>query len=211
MIYGYMRGSNGDIDLKNQRRKIASCDICSGADVKYIEDTVSSGKKYEDRGIAGVVDNLAAGDLLIVAELSRMARNTEEVLRIGRLVIEKKAKMLILNPKIDFDGGLSSDILLTVLGLAANIERYYIKSRTRIAFEQKKAEIAKNGYFISKAGKKIRQLGTPPGSKKKLKLEDKIDEVHTLLKKGVTQASVAKIYDVSRHTIMRLLLRFPLT
>lgn len=208
MIYGYMRGSNGEIDLRNQRNKIDKCDLAKDETVVYVSDTVSSGAPYEKRLICKTVSDLAEGDLLIVAELSRMARNTEEVLMIGRLVVEKGAKLCILNPLINFDGGLSSDILLTVLGLASNIERYYIRSRTRIAFESRKAQIAKNGYFISKAGKKIRQLGTPPGSKKRLKLEDKLDEVRSLVAKGVSQSAIAKIFGVSRHTIMRLLQRF---
>lgn len=157
-----------------------------------------------------MVSKLKKGDTLIVAELSRMARNTEEVLRIGREVVDKGASLLVLNPRIDFDGGLSSDILLTVLGLASNIERYYIRSRTRISFEQKKKDIKRQGFFISKAGKKVRQLGTPLGSVKKLKLEDKLDEVHNLIRKGVSQSAVSKILDVSRHTVSRLLKRFPL-
>lgn len=209
MIYAYMRASNGDVDLNNQRKKIARCDFASQGKIEYISDTVSSGQPYEKRQISLVVEKLTVDDVLLVAELSRMARNTEEVLMIARLVVQKGAKLHILNPQIDFDGSLSSDILLTVLGLASNIERYYIRSRTRIAFEHKKQEIKDKGFFVSKAGKRIRQLGTIAGSKKKLKLEDKIKEVHGLISKGVNQASISKIYGVSRHTVRRLLERFP--
>ncbi|KAA0437934.1 MAG: helix-turn-helix domain-containing protein [Candidatus Thioglobus sp.] len=209
MIYAYMRASNGDVDLKNQRKKLEACEFVKGKDIEFISDTVSSGKPYEQRKIASVVDGLKAGDVLLVAELSRMARNTEEVLKIGRLCVDKGASLKILNPVIDFDGGMQSEILLTVLGMASNIERYYIKSRTSIALARKKQEILEKGYFTSKDGKRIRQLGTVKGSKKKLKLEDRKDEIFILLDKGLTQSSIAKLLDVSRHTISRFLIRFP--
>ncbi|KAA0437598.1 MAG: helix-turn-helix domain-containing protein [Candidatus Thioglobus sp.] len=209
MIYAYMRASNGDVDLKNQRKKLEACEFVKGKDIEFISDTVSSGKPYEQRKIASVVDGLKAGDVLLVAELSRMARNTEEVLKIGRLCVDKGASLKILNPVIDFDGGMQSEILLTVLGMASNIERYYIKSRTSIALARKKQEIAEKGYFTTKDGKRIRQLGTVKGSKKKLKLEDRKDEIFILLDKGLTQSSIAKLLDVSRHTISRFLTRFP--
>ena len=210
MIYGYTRGSNGTIDQRNQANKIKEYTAGMGVDVNYIEDTVSSGKPLTDRKIFEVLNLLEKDDILVCAELSRMARNTEEVLKVGRLAVERGATIVVLNPSLEINAGLNSKIMLTVLGMAAEIERYYVRSRTRLAFEVRKKLIEKDGYFISKEGKKIRQLGTPPGSKKQLKIEGQIEQLHGLVNKGVTQANIAKILGVSRHTIGRTLKRFPI-
>lgn len=209
MNYGYIRASLGSIEKANQRDKIEEYATSRKLKVIYTEDTVSSGKPYSHRKIADLVEQTREGDLLIVAELSRLARNTEETLKISRLIIERKASLVILNPKIEFDGSISSEIVLTVLGMASNIERYYIRSRTKISLQRKKEEIARKGYFISKAGKKIRQLGSPKGSKKKVKLEGKIAELHNFINMGVSQSSISKILKVSRQCVASTLKRYP--
>ncbi len=211
MIYGYLRGSTGDIDKANQRKAIERYAKKEKLKVTYIEDTVSSGKPYKDREISGLVEGLRDDDVLIVAELSRLARNVEESLMIGRKVLEHQAEMIILNPAINLsaDDDISTKIMLNTMAMSAEIERYYIRSRTKLSLQQRKEQIAKQGYFINKKGEKVRHLGTAKGSKKSLKLEPHKEEIYKLVGVGLSHEKIGKQYGVSRHTVAHFLKRFP--
>ena len=45
------------------------------------------------------------------------------------------------------------------MGLSNEMERYFIKSRTKISLQQPKAQIKGKGYFRNKNGDKVYQLG----------------------------------------------------
>ena len=125
--YGYMRASTGDIDKANQKDAIAKVAVSRNIDIDYIEDTVSSGKKYEERKISKLIKQCESGDTIIVAELSRFARNTEEMLMISRICMEGGINLEILNPALKFDDSITTKAMITVMGLASEIERHVIK------------------------------------------------------------------------------------
>jgi DNA invertase Pin-like site-specific DNA recombinase len=97
-VYGYLRGSTGDIDKNNQKDAISKVAKSRNIKIEYIEDTVSSGKPYAKRGISNLIDECNKGDSIIVAEVSRFARNTEEMLMISRICLEQGISLEILNP-----------------------------------------------------------------------------------------------------------------
>jgi DNA invertase Pin-like site-specific DNA recombinase len=212
MIYGYLRGSTGEIDKNNQRKSIEKYAKDNDYKVSYIDDTVSSGKPYKEREIYNLVSNLRADDVVIVAELSRLARNVEESLTISREVIERQASIIILNPKLEMkaESDIMAKMMLNIMSMSAEMERYFIRSRTKLSLQQRKEQIKEKGFFINKSGEKCYTLGTPKGAKKRLKLDDKIDEIHGYLLKELSQSAIAKIYGVNRHTIAKLLKRYPL-
>ncbi len=86
-----------------------------------------------------------------------------------------------------FDNSLQSKITATVLGLAAEIEREFISSRTKEALAARKA-----------AGVK---LGRPQGKAKKLKLDAKRGEIQKYLNMGVSKAAIAKIVGCPSTTL----------
>jgi len=212
MIYGYLRGSTGEIDKDNQRSAISKYAAKSNMRVSYVEDTVSSGKPYKEREIYNLVNNLRDNDILIVAELSRLARNVEESLTIQREVIERNATIIILNPQITLsaESDIMAKMMLNIMSMSAEMERYFIKSRTKLALQQRKEQIKSNGFFINKKGEKCYSLGTSKGDKKQLILDNKKEELHGYLLKGVSQSAISKIYGVSRHTVAYFLKRNPL-
>ncbi|MBA5249248.1 MAG: hypothetical protein FE834_06930, partial [Gammaproteobacteria bacterium] len=155
VTYGYLRGSTGVIDKENQQDAIAKIAVARDLTITYIEDTVSSGKEYEKRKISKLIKQCRKGDSIIVAELSRFARNTEEMLMISRICLEKGINLEILNPALKFDDSIATKALITVMGLASEMERHFIRSRTQQSLDRRKEEIAKNGYFINKQGVKV--------------------------------------------------------
>ena len=208
--YGYMRASTGDIDKANQKDAIAKVALSRSIDIDYIEDTVSSGKKYEERKISKLIKQCKSGDTIIVAELSRFARNTEEMLMISRICMESGINLEILNPALKFDDSITTKAMITVMGLASEIERHFIKSRTGIALQIRKELLLKQGFFLNKHGEKVYELGAKKGRYQQLKLEPKAGEVLKYRKLGLNNAAIAKLLGVDRITVQRFLARYPI-
>lgn len=77
-------------------------------------------------------------------------------------------------------------------GLAAEIERDLISTRTRMSLEKLKMQNVK--------------LGRPVGAKsKELKLSKNKKKIYELKQKGISQAKIAKILKVSPTTLCRFL------
>jgi len=210
MIYGYLRGSTGAIDKNNQRNAIDKIATARGIKIEYVEDTVSSGKPYAKRKISNLVKQCKRGDKIIVAELTRFARNVEEMLMIARLCLEKGIELEILNPAMLIDESISSKAMLTIMGLAGEMERHFIKMRTRQSLQVRKEAIEKNGFFINKVGEKVFSLGAKKGRYQQLKLEPQADLVLKYRNKKLNNTAVSKLLDCNRLTVERFLKRFPI-
>ena len=210
MNYGYLRGSTGDIDKNNQRDAIAKVAKERGLDIEYVEDTISSGKPYAKRGISKLIDKCEKGDSIIVAEVSRFARNTEEMLMISRICLEKGVALEILNPALKFDESIATKAVIIVMGLASEIERHFIRTRTRQSLAIRKELIEKNGFFLNKQGEKVYALGAKKGRYQKLKLEKVADKVLKYRNLKLTNVAIGKLLSCDRISVDRFLKRFPI-
>ncbi|MGF7156933.1 DNA invertase Pin-like site-specific DNA recombinase [Bartonella heixiaziensis] len=86
------------------------------------------------------------------------------------------------------DGSLQSDIIATVLGMVAQIERHLIQTRTKEALS-----------VVRQRGIK---LGRPKGSTAtQLKLDNHIDEIQAFINVGLSQNRIAKTLGVSVNTL----------
>ncbi|MDY0137806.1 MAG: recombinase family protein [Thiomicrospira sp.] len=198
----YLRISTDQQDLSNQKHGLL--DYANKNDLtqlKIIEDVVSSKKHWSDRKIGEIVGDLRPGDNLLAPEISRLARSTLEVLEIIKAVLEKGAALHITKDGRKIGGGIQDTIYITVLSLAAEIEKDFIQRRTRESLAKKKQEIKENGYFVSNQGNKITKLGRPRGEKGASKLDPHKAEINSFLAKGVNKASICKIYDVTYPTL----------
>ncbi len=209
--FAYLRGSKDDIDLSNQKSIILDYANEKGlSHVVFIEDIISAGQPLENRKIHDLIWHTGQPkDIILVAEVSRLARSTLEVLRIAKEVLERDLSMYVVNQKLAFDGSIQTEIFITFQGMAAQIERHFIKERTQGALDKRKKEIAEKGYFITKRGEKRTHLGNPKGSKYKLKIFNKKDETHRLVSLGVTKINVCRIIGCSYPTLMKFLQRYP--
>ena len=189
--YAYLRVSTDQQDVDNQRHGILEyCNKHQITDLQFIEDTVSGRKKWKERKIGELIHNtMLSGDTLVVSEISRLARSTLQVLEILEVSAEKKFAVHIVKQNLVFTekGDMTSVIMATVLGMVAQIEREFISMRTKEALAAKKA-----------AGM---SLGRPKGKQLKVKLDDKRSEILSLLDKGVSKRSIAKIVDCAPSTL----------
>jgi hypothetical protein len=80
--------------------------------------------------VSSILDFIRAGDVLIMVNLDRLGRNTRDVLNLVHELEEKGASLRVLEPAID-TGGPMGRLVLTVLGMLAEMELGFIRDRQR--------------------------------------------------------------------------------
>jgi DNA invertase Pin-like site-specific DNA recombinase len=187
--YAYIRVSTDKQDLDNQRHGVIEyAKRASLEPLHFFEDTASGKKDWRERDLGKLFALAKAGDVLLVAEISRLARSTLQVLEILQEAAKLSIAVHVAKSNMVMDGSLNSRITATVLGLAAEIEREFISARTTEALAKRKA-----------AGL---PLGLPPGRvSESKKLDKRKEEIKDLLKKGVHKTSIARIVDCSPTTL----------
>jgi DNA invertase Pin-like site-specific DNA recombinase len=190
--YGYIRVSTEKQDYENQKFGILEyANKQNIHNVEFVEETISSRKKLEDREIWNLINNtLKEDDIIITSELSRFGRSTLEVMHLFKLMTEKKIKAHIIknNIKLNEDENkITNQVLIFAFGLAAEIERDLISSRTKEALASRKAKGMK--------------LGRQKGQQVKSKLDTKRDLIVEYLEKGINISAIAKLCDCARNTM----------
>ena len=190
-MYAYLRVSTDNQDVEAQKLGIMEYARSQGLEpVELVDDTVSGAVGWRKRGIGQLIESAGKGDVILVAEVSRMARSTLQVLEIMRESARKEVSIHIVKNNMVMDGSMASKITVTILGLAAEIEKEFISERTKEGLARRKAEGVK--------------LGRPKGSMaKEVKLDKHKKDIIKYLGKGVSKASIAKIFDVSKTTLYR--------
>jgi DNA invertase Pin-like site-specific DNA recombinase len=194
--YAYLRVSTDRQDVDNQRYGILEYANTHGlTPVQFVQDAISGRLAWRDRAIGQLLTVMAtAGDVVIFAEISRMARSTLQVLEMLEIGMERALHIHIAKQRMILDGSLHSRIAATVLGWAAEIERELIAARTREALAKRKAE-----------GK---ALGRPRGTKNaRLKLDEHADAIRLYLDKGISKRSIAKLVGCAESTLYDWLAR----
>ena len=186
-IYAYLRVSTDAQDTDNQRRGVA--EYCAARDwlPGYVEDTASGRTPWQDRALGHLLARMSPGDVLVVSEVSRLARSTLQVLEICKLAADRGLMLHIVKTGQVIDDSMASKVLTTMLALAAEIERDMIRSRTREALARLKSEGV--------------QLGRPPGPAQRLKLDDKADQIDNLRRCNVPLRAIARVLDCSPQTL----------
>lgn len=184
-IFAYCRVSTSDQDASNQVREIAS----AGFDVtaaRAVTETVSGSVAAKDRkGFARLLDKLEAGDVLIVTKLDRLGRNAMDV----RATVEQLETIGVRVHCLQLGGvdltSPAGKMTMQVINAVAEFERDLLIERTNSGLQRAKAQ-----------GKKF---GRPPA----LNDEQHI-QVLAQLEAGVAVAQIARQFDTTRQTIMRI-------
>lgn len=165
-VIEYGRVSTDKQTLEQQNRTVKEWLSRNGlkADIVVTEEGISGGVTYKKRKLGTeVLPLLEDGDMLIVAEISRLGRSMSDLNKlINDELKPRKIRLVIVQMGIDLDCGnikAMDEMILSAFSFAAQLEKELIQERTKSALEVKKKQIEENGYFISKAGNKCTSLG----------------------------------------------------
>ncbi|MER9458277.1 recombinase family protein [Mesorhizobium sp. M0387] len=130
---GYARVSTIDQDLETQWAKLKAegCEIIRS-------EKVSGGSRDGRAELATVLDFLRPGDELIVTRLDRLGRDTRDVLNLIHECGQRGAFITVLDPHVSTRGEMGH-IVLTVLGMVAQMERRFLKERQREGIDRAKS------------------------------------------------------------------------
>ena len=180
MIYGYARVST---DGQSAAAQVAQL---RAAGAEKVLREVASGAKTDRRQLRRALDQLDAGDVLMVTRLDRLARSTRDLLNTLAAISGKKAGFRSLGDAWADTTTPHGRLMLTVLGGLAEFERELIRARTA---EGRSRAVARG----VKLGRKPKL--TPHQAKEAIRRRDAGDE---------TVRDIARSYNVSHSTISRL-------
>jgi DNA invertase Pin-like site-specific DNA recombinase len=193
-IWGYIRVSTDEQKTENQKLVILEYANKNKMTVNnWIEIKISSKRSSKERKIDQLLEDLKPKDTLIVAELSRLGRSVGQITVIVNDLIKKDVNLLCLKENIHLSGkaNIQNKVMITLFSLFAEIEHDLISERTKEGLERAKTE-----------GK---MLGRPKGSLSKSKLDGKQKEIQNYLHKKVNLTNIARIFDVSRPTLVNFI------
>ncbi|MEN8501815.1 MULTISPECIES: recombinase family protein [Paraburkholderia] len=181
----YVRVSTSDQTTENQVREIAASGFAVEPQ-RVVSETVSGSVAASERpGFVRLVDRLERGDVLVVTKLDRLGRNSMDV----RSTVERLAGIGVRVHCLALGGAdltsAAGKMTMQVISAVAEFERDLLIERTQSGLQRAKA-----------AGK---HCGRPTA------LNDaQRAAVLARLDAGASVAAVAKEFNTSRPTIMRI-------
>jgi DNA invertase Pin-like site-specific DNA recombinase len=191
-IYAYLRVSTDTQDVNSQRIGIEEfCKAREWAIDEWVMDEgISGAKDPSKRKLGGLLKKCKSGDSIIASEISRMGRKLVMILDIIKLCSEKGVKVYTVKDRYTLEDTIQSKVLVTVMGLAAEIERDLLRQRTK---EGLKRAVA--------AGKHLGRKKGVPNSKRKL--DGKGDYIARKLAEKTPICRIARSLHVHPVTITR--------
>jgi DNA invertase Pin-like site-specific DNA recombinase len=180
MIYGYARVSTDGQSVEAQVKQLRA----AGAE-KIFRETASGAHADRPR-LRSALAQLAAGDVLLVTRLDRLARSTRDLLNTLAAIAGRGARFRSLGDAWADTTMAHGRLILTVLGGLAEFERELIRARTGEGRARAKA----NGVRMGRRPKL-----TAHQKREAIKRRDVDDE---------TLRSIGRSYNVSAATISRL-------
>jgi DNA invertase Pin-like site-specific DNA recombinase len=174
---GYARVStiDQDLDIQLAKLKAEGCRVIRS-------EKLSGGSRDGRAELATIIEFLRKGDALVVTRLDRLGRDTRDVLNVIHECEQRGAFVTVLDPHVSTRGEMGH-VVMTVLGMVAQMERRFIKERQREGIERAKAD------------------GVYQGGERRLN-RAKVKALHA---RGEGQAAIAKALRCSRMQVYRIL------
>jgi DNA invertase Pin-like site-specific DNA recombinase len=158
----------------------------AAAGVTKVFSDLMSGPRDDRPGLAALMDQLRAGDTVVVWKLDRLGRNMLHILETVKTLTEMGVTLVSTSDGID-SSTAAGRMMIGVLGSLAEYERELIKERTAL----KRATSRANGT----------RFGRP----RKVNDADHIATAKRMKADGHTGKDIAKYLRVSRATLYRYL------
>ncbi len=181
-------------DIENQLQPIRQLAEAKGFDlVKIYKDEGISGATEKRKGLDLLLIDAKRGmfKILIVMELSRIARDVRHLLNTLHSLQEAGVSLISIREGVDFNDSPFSKGMVTMIGLLATIERDLLKDRikTSLAVRKQAAIATGSGWRCGRPSKINSEL---------------IDAVKKLRAAGSSIRQTAKALNVSKTTVLRI-------
>lgn len=195
MVYGYIRVSTGKQTLENQRLEIRRyCKLRKLRNVQWVQETVSGMRKPEKRRLGRLIEQSRPGDVIVIAEISRLGRSLLMILNVLQSFLEKGVQVRAIKEGYELGDNIQSKVLAFAFGLSAEIERQLISERTKAGLVR-----------AVRAGKR---LGRPKGRKScRYKLTGKGGRIRRARMDGISKSALARELGVTWLTLDRYMKR----
>ena len=182
--YAFIRVSTLEQDTeKNKIDILQFANRMKLGNVDFTEEQCSGKISYKERKLGALLNSMQSGDVLIVPELSRIARSITQILEVIKVTKDKGITLYSLKENFcNNEDSISATVTSTIFALVAQIERELISMRTKEALHARKI-----------AGVK---LGRPKG-KGKSKLDVHKDDILKLVSLHVPKIMIARQFDCS--------------
>jgi DNA invertase Pin-like site-specific DNA recombinase len=158
---GYARASTLDQDHAIQKTRLHA------AGCKIVRSEKVSGKSRQGRDeLASLMKFLRDGDELVVVKLDRLGRSTRDVLNLVHELDAKGAALTVLEPAFSTKDPTGS-ILVTVLGMVAEMQRRFMRERQQAGIEAAKRRGVYRGRKPTVTADRVREMhaaGRKPGA-----------------------------------------------
>ena len=188
MEYGYSRCSTNETrqDINRQVRELKQ----AGAEQIFVEYEHGDAKVKSQQ--QAMFAEAQAGDTIIVLEVSRLARSTQQLCEIIDLVREKHLRLVIVGSiTLDCRNGQAdpmSEAFLQMAGVFSQLELAMIRARVRSGMENARA--------------KGRQIGRPQVSKEDIPATF-LRHYPAYKSKQLNISELARVCDISRTTVYK--------
>ena len=181
MLIGYARTSTLDqiAGFEAQRKDLAAL----GCQKIFAEQVSSVAERPK---LTAALDELRAGDTLVVTKLDRLARSMRDLMTIVDQIQARKASLRIVAMNLDTTTP-TGRLMLSMLGSVAQFEREMMLERQREGIAKAKAE----GLY---KGRKPTAMA-------------KADEVKAMAAKGIGATEIAKALGIGRASVYRAISR----
>ncbi len=160
-------------------------DALRAAGVDVVHEDSASGASRSRSGLSRAIEDLRAGDTLVVWRLDRLGRSLRDLLDIAEMLRERDVALRSLTDHID-TGTAAGRMLYAVLGAVAQFERDVLRERTVAG--------------LAAAKKRGEKLGRRPAL-----TSAQVREAKKMLARGESPNHVARILRVGRSTLYRAL------
>lgn len=129
----YIRVSTQEQNTESQKEILKQCNID-----KFFEEKVS-GKNANRPKLLEMLDYVREGDIVFIKDFSRLARSTQDLLRIIEKLKNKNVKLVSIKEQLDTSTP-SGKLMVTMLGAIYEFERENLLERQKDGIAQAKKE-----------------------------------------------------------------------
>ena len=180
MLLGYARVSKSDEQTNALQAKALRAAGCR----KLFEEAASGGR-WDRPELHRMLDQLRAGDTVVVWKLDRLSRSLKDVLHIMERIAEDGAGFRSVTENIDTTTP-AGRMMMQMVGSFAEFERAMIRERTSAGLAAARAE------------------GRVGGRRKKLDAAKRREIAESVVTGRKSAADMARLYGVSQPTVSRI-------